>query len=234
MEKLIYKSPDLNDVIPDAEISDSDIIEKVLNGNKNFYEVIMRRYNQRLFRISRSYINDEDEVQDILQESYVKAYENLDKFENRSAFSTWLVKIVINETLARKNKRKRYTSLSQNDQQNEENDNYKIYSIPSEMKNPEEEASNNELKDALEKVIDSLPEKYRTVYVMREIEGMSVADTSTGLEITESNVKVRLNRAKEMLRSSLTDIYKDTEVFNFLGSRCDKIVFNVLSRIEGK
>lgn len=233
MEKLIYKSPEMDNIAAESDISDLEVINAVLNGNKNMYEIIMRRYNQRLFRISRSFINDEDEVQDILQDSYIKAYENLSKFENRAAFSTWLIRIVIHETIARKNKRKRYTSLSSNDE-NEENNNYKIYSIPSDMQNPEEAASNNELKGALEKVIDNLPEKYRTVYVMREIEGMSISETSTGLELTESNVKVRLNRAKEMLRNSLTDIYKDTEVFNFLGSRCDKIVFNVLSRIEEK
>ncbi|CAN5479051.1 RNA polymerase sigma factor [soil metagenome] len=208
--------------------TDSEIIEQILNGDKNKYEIFMRRYNQRLFRISRSYINDDDEVQDILQESYIKAYENLAAFKNRSAFSTWLTRIVINETLARINKRKKYNYINLNDQE----DKGLISYLPADDMNPEEEASNNELKEALENVIDNLPPKYRTVFVMREIEKMSISETSESLRITEGNVKVRLNRAKELLRNNLLNVYKENEVFIFMGSRCDKIVSNVLSRIE--
>jgi RNA polymerase sigma-70 factor (ECF subfamily) len=209
-----------------SDKSDDEVIKEILGGNKNAYEIIMRRYNQRLFRISRSFINDDDEVQDVLQASYIKAYENLHAFEHRSAFPTWLTRIVINESMARiiKNKKTRFYSASEQDEN-------KMLLIASQNMNPEEEASNNELKEALEKVIDNLPLKYRTVFVMREIEKMSIAETSECLKLTEGNVKVRLNRAKEILRKNLINVYKENEVFSFLGSRCDKIVFNVLSRI---
>lgn len=218
------ESVNLNEV--SLSRTDAEIIEEILNGNKNAYELIMRKYNQRLFRISRSYIKDNDEVQDILQTSYIKAYENLRQFENRSEFSTWLTRIVINETLASLNRNKKITYYNSNEE--EEN---KIQTLASYDLNPEEETSNNELKEALEKVIDNLPLKYRTVFVMREIEKMSIAETSICLNLTEGNVKVRLNRAKEILRKNLIDVYTENEVFSFLGSRCDKIVFNVMSRI---
>lgn len=207
---------------------DSIVIEQILNGNKNRFEIIMRRYNQRLFRISRSYINDEEEVEDILQASYVKAYENLHTFESRSMLSTWLTRIVINETLGRLNKKNKYRYIDPRD----EEETNKLNSLPSLNLNPEEEASNNELKEALEKVIDNLPLKYRTVFVMREIEKMSISETSECLKLTEANVKVRLNRAKEMLRENLINVYKENEVFSFMGTRCDRIVFNVMSKIK--
>ncbi|MBS1493482.1 MAG: RNA polymerase sigma factor [Bacteroidetes bacterium] len=209
-----------------SDITDEEVIKEILSGNKNAYEIIMRRYNQRLFRIGRSFINDDDEVQDVLQASYIKAYENLQKFEHRSAFPTWLTRIVINESMARNIKNKKsnlYSSAGE--------DESRMLSLISKDMNPEEKASNNELKEALEKVIDNLPLKYRTVFVMREIEKMSIAETSECLKLTEGNVKVRLNRAKEILRKNLINVYKENEVFSFLGSRCDRIVSNVLSRI---
>lgn len=110
--------------------------------------------------------------------------------------------------------------------------NFLFEELPSDTLNPEEETSNNELKEALENVIDNLPPKYRTVFVMRETEKMSISETSECLKISEGNVKVRLNRAKELLRNNLVNVYKKNEVFSFMGSRCDNIVFNVLSRLK--
>lgn len=98
---------------------------------------------------------------------------------------------------------------------------------------PENNAVNNELKIILEKAVDNLPDKYRTVFVMREIEGMSVSETSTCLNLTESNVKVRLNRAKETLRKNISKFYKKEEVFSFKLHKCDKIVSYVLNHING-
>jgi RNA polymerase sigma factor (sigma-70 family) len=219
----------------ELKITDNEVIERVVNGDKDLYELIMRKYNQRLFRIGRSIIHDEEEVEDIIQDAYIKAYENLRNFQHRSQFSTWLTRILINEALARKNQMKRmnvvYHQTEDNGETNDFN-NKEYYNMPSNLPNPEEETINNELKVSLEKVIDNLPEKYRTVYVMREIEGMNIAETSECLNISESNVKVRLNRAKEMLRDSLTNIYQESEVFQFMGTRCDRIVTKVLNKIK--
>lgn len=212
-------------------ISDEEVVERVMNGEKGAYELIMRKYNPRLFRIARSYLKNEDEIEDVIQEAYIKAYEQMPRFEKRSSFSTWLIRIVINEALARLKHRKRFTSITYD---GPENAGF-VRELPAQLPNKEtpiEKLMNTELKDILEKAVDRLPQKYRAVFLMREIEEMSVAETSASLEISETNVKVRLSRAKEMLRETISDSYHEVEVFQFNLVRCDRIVDNVLRRIE--
>lgn len=211
-------------------LSDIEIIEKVLNGEKEIYELIMRRYNQRMFRVARAIVKDDDAAEDAVQDAYIKAYLHLQNFKGNAAFSTWLTKILINDAIAKNNYRNKIIYLDPVPSENNEAEFYTTESS-SNMKNPEQHAINNELSAHLEKVIDSLPDKYRVVYIMREIENMSTIDTADILNLSESNVKVRLNRAKEMLREKLTSIYKDVEVFQFLGERCDRIVEKVMRRI---
>jgi RNA polymerase sigma factor (sigma-70 family) len=212
-------------------INDEEVVERVMNGEKSAYELIMRKYNPRLFRIARSYLKNEDEIEDIIQEAYIKAYEQMPRFEKRSSFSTWLIRIVINEALAHLKQRKRFTSIT-----NDSPDNAVLNrEFPVQLTNkdtPVEKLMNTELKDILEKAVDRLPEKYRAVFVMREIEEMSIAETSATLAISKTNVKVRLNRAKEMLRDTISARYHDVEVFQFNLVLCDRIVDNVLHRIE--
>lgn len=215
-------------MIAESGLSDEAAVRKVLQGEKNAYEVIMRRYNQRLFRIARTYIRDEDEIEDVVQEAYIKAYEQLQCFEFRSRFSTWLIRILMNEALARVRKQKRFTALPVDGQAETGR-----ALVPNE-ETPMERLMNAELKEILEQAVDDLPEKYRLVYMMREIEGMSVAETSECLSITQTNVKVRLNRAKEMLRTTIGGFYKTQEVFEFNLVRCDRIVRGVLERIGAR
>lgn len=212
-------------------ISDEEVIARVLNGEKEVYELIMRKYNQRLFRIVRSYLTDEDEIEDVIQEAYIRAYEQLPRFEKRSSFPTWLIRIAINEALARVKHRKPFASI----QYDYPDDPGYFRELPVElqtMETPIGNLMNTELKVILEKAVDRLPDKYRTVFLMREIEGMSVAETSESLEISETNVKVRLNRAKEMLRETISGFYHDAEVYQFDLVRCDRIVNNVLRRLR--
>ena len=212
-------------------VKDEEVITRVLNGEKSAYELIMRKYNQRLFRIVRSYITDDDEIEDVIQEAYIKAYEHMPRFEKRSSFSTWLIRIVINEALARVKQRRRFASISYDVPDDAGNDR----ALPKELQTKETpigKLMNTELKDILEKAVDRLPDKYRLVFVMREIEGMSVAETSESLRITETNVKVRLNRAKEMLQETIGGFYHDAGVFHFNLVRCDRIVKNVLHRLD--
>lgn len=211
-----------------SKAEDELIIERVLSGEKNLYELLMRKYNQRLYRISRTYLTDEEDIQDSMQEAYIKAYEQLPKFEKRSQFSTWLIRILINEALARIKRRSRYIYPMNNS--TDYFDNNPEY-FENKERGPENNTVNNELKKILEKAVDNLPEKYRTVFVMREIEGMSVSETGSCLGLSESNVKVRLNRAKETLRKNLSSYYKSEEIFSFKLHKCDRIVNNVLSRI---
>lgn len=213
--------------------SDEDVIVRVINGEKSAYELIMRKYNQRLFRIVRSYITDEDDIEDVIQESYIKAYDQLARFEKRSSFSTWLIRIVINEALARVKRQKRFTSIAQGLPEQPG----KSREVPAELRTKETPIGtlmNTELKEILEHAVDKLPDKYRAVFLMREVEGMSTIETSKSLSITETNVKVRLNRAKEMLRETMSGFYHDVEVFHFDLVRCNRIVNNVLHRLDAR
>lgn len=209
-------------------LSDSEIINKILSGSVNLFEVIMRRYNQRLFRIQRSYISDEEAIKDTLQLTYIKAFENLDSFRGDARFSTWITRIAINEALKYLNRRKRYSKLQLVDEHMPMNE----HTINS-NRTPEDNTIQNDFRHLLEEVIDKLPPKYRSVYLMREVEDMDTQETAECLELSQSNVKVRLHRAKKMLQDELERTVADTEVFNFLGERCDRLVFNVMSKISG-
>ena len=187
MEKMDTTATDI--------ISDADIIGRILAGEKNLYAVIVRRYNQRLYKVGMSIINDDAEVEDAMQVAYIKAYEHLGKFAFNAAFSTWLTKILINECLLRLKQRKKSVLVSDATMQTKENQLSNI-----ETQTPFMKILNVELKTILEKAILNLPEKYRTVFIMREIEQMNVAETKECLDITEVNVKVRLNRAKSLLK----------------------------------
>ena len=208
-------------------VSDSEIIARILTGERNLYSVLVRRYNQRLYRVAMSIINDDSEVEEAMQVAYIKAFENLRKFEHKAAFSTWLIRILINECLLRTKKRKQ--SLIMNDDMIE---NELHQRFTDQVQTPLGTMLNSELKTVMEKAISQLPDKYRTIFIMRELENMSIAETQECLNLSEVNVKVRLNRAKAMLRNSLTSLYKKEDLLSFHLSRCDRISDNVMKQIE--
>ena len=207
--------------VPSKSITDKEVITRVLNGEKNLYEALMRKYNQRLYRIGMSIINNSEEVEDLMQATYIKAYEHLADYQFRSEFSTWLIRILINESLQQKVRAQKTQGLNGFDYTEEPN-----------AESPLQKVMNNELRIILEKALNQLPEKYRLVFVMREVESMSTMETMECLNISESNVKVRLNRAKEMLRSSISEFYKVEELYDFHLTRCDNVVKNVLLHIH--
>lgn len=206
-------------------LEDDEIIKRVAEGEKNLYSLIIRKYNQRLYRIALSIINCEPEVQDIMQTAYIKAYENLDKFRFQSSFSTWITKILINESLMYLKKREQ--------NKNREKNRFTLSQIqsPIELQTPLMHVLNSELKAILEFSIRKLPEKYRIVFIMREMECMSIAETMECLGLTEANVKVRLNRAKVLLRDKLSVYLKDNGVLQLYKPYCDAIVDNVMEKI---
>ena len=210
-----------------SHLSDAEIIDKILSGSTPLFEVIMRRYNQRLFRVQRSYISDEEAIKDTLQLAYIRAYENLGSFRGESQFSTWIIRIAINEALKYLNSRKRYSNLHLVDGNKPMNE----HTINN-SNTPEDHAIQNDFKLLLEKVIDKLPPKYRAVYLMREVEQMDTKETAECLDLTQSNVKVRLHRAKQMLQEEIERKVSDTEIFNFLGKQCDQLVYNVMRKIN--
>ena len=217
------RSPDL--------LTDEEIAARVVAGEKELYEIIMRRHNQRLFRISRAYVNDSNEAEDIVQQAYINAYENLPRFEGRSKFFTWLTRILINEALLRSKQRKRSVPLEVHASENGEEHEFAHEETATE-ENPAEKVMNDELRTILERTIDGLPTKYRSVFVMREIDEMSIAETSESLGISAANVKVRLNRAKEVLKQRIGSVYHEAGVYHFDLVRCDRIVANVLARVK--
>ncbi|HEY4198768.1 MAG TPA: RNA polymerase sigma factor [Mucilaginibacter sp.] len=203
-------------------ISDEEVVERILKGEKSLYESLMRKYNQRLYRICMSIINDDQEAEDIMQIAYINAYQQLGKFQHKSTFGTWLTRILINESLLHK---KRMTKQQQLLMKETATNNEYHNDTP--LKN----LMSKELKTILEDAVSALPEKYRMVFVMREIQEMSTNETMEILSLGESNVKIRLNRAKEMLRNELSSYYRSNHIFEFHLTRCDRIANYVMSRI---
>jgi len=206
-------------------LNDDEIITRILHGEKDLYSLIVRRYNQRLYRVGMSIINDDAEVEDAMQVANINAYENLGKFAFKSSFPTWLTRILINECLLRLRKRKK--SISMNDE-NIEN----VMKQNKELHTPVSATVNSELRSILNDAIGKLPEIYRSVFVMREIENMNIAETKECLNISEVNVKVRLNRAKALLRDILSAQYSKEDILHFHLSRCDRMVEKVMTGIS--
>jgi RNA polymerase sigma-70 factor, ECF subfamily len=210
-----------------TQASDADLVAAILQGEKESYAVIISRYNQRLYRVGMGILNDDQEVEDAMQTAYIQAYENLSKFAFKSSLSTWLTRILINECLLRLKKRKRTLTLDREHMENSMSTSGKV-----EYRMPDARILQSELKSLLENAISNLPEKYRVVFIMREMEKMNVAETGECLAISEENVKVRLNRAKAMLRNSLTDYYQEAEVLHFHLSRCRRMSESVMRIIR--
>jgi RNA polymerase sigma-70 factor (ECF subfamily) len=213
-----------------SSLSDSEIIERVQGGEIGLYELLMRRYNQRLFRVIRSVITDDLEAEDVLQDAWVRCYEHLGQFENRSSFATWVTKIAFYEALSRARKRKRLVALE--DEDGKITAEAQIGSAK--VDDPEKLAMQGELKNVLRSAVDRLPETYRSVFMMREVEQLSTAETAECLNLTAEAVKTRLHRSRSLLREDLENRLGPAivESYAFLGDRCDRTVEMVMGRIQ--
>lgn len=208
-------------------MADTEVIERVTQGEKGLYEILMRRYNQTLFRAVRSYLHKEEDVQDAMQETYLKAYAKLGQFKGEAAFSTWLVRIGINEALQQLRKARTMHVHADPDVRMEQ-----LRQLPDTgQMNPEQRTIQGEERRLLEQAIDRLPEGYRAVYMLREVEGMNVAETAHCLALSEANVKVRLHRAKSMLKEAIWDHHAKVPAFEFGNAHCDLLVEFVMARI---
>lgn len=207
-----------------TKIPDNVVVQRILDGEKELFEILMRRYNQTLYRAVRSYIKTEADIEDTLQETYLKAFWKLHQFKNDAAFSTWLIRIGINEALQRLRKQAAVQQFGSIQNENE------LPSTNSSM-NPEKIIIQGETRAFIEKAIDQLPEKYRVIYMLREVEGMDNRAIAECLELSESNVKVRFHRSKEMLKEILCNLTDEVELFEFGDSRCDNLVNEVMQKI---
>jgi len=208
-----------------AELTDEEVVTRVLNGETALFEILMRRYNQRLYRVARSILRQDDEAEDVMQDAYVRAYQHLGQFAGRAKFSTWLTRIAVHEALARAHRGKRYDAISA--VQGE------TMKFASAAPSPEQEVATAQSHAILEEAILSLPESYRTVLMMRDIEELTTAEAAESLDITEQNVKVRLHRARALLRRELYTRagVSSADAFAFMGVRCDRVVKNVFARL---
>ena len=209
--------------------SDEEIVDRVKGGEVALYEIIMRRYNQRLYRVARAVLRDDAEAEDVMQDAYVRAYQHLDQFAGRSLFSTWLTRIALHEALSRLRLRNRNQQFDDTGRDGESSMNNMVESSP----DPEQNASRAELSHLLEEALLGLPEQYRTVVMLRDVEGMSTAETASALDLTEDNVKIRLHRGRAMARGWIVERVgaKAKSAFPFMGDRCDRVVLDVLARL---
>ncbi len=207
------------------KFSDAEVVRKVLEGEKSLYEIIVRRFNPYLYKVGRSYNYNHDDTLDLMQDTYIDAYKNLSQFEGRSHFRTWIIRIMLNNCY-----RKGHKSNFKNEILLEVNDNSKLMTSKA-GNNTDEEIQNRELGHIIEDALSKIPLEYRMVFSLREINGLSVTDTATLMDISDANVKVRLNRAKAMLRNVIEKKYSASELFEFNLIYCDAIVENIMKKI---
>lgn len=209
----------------DSIPTDEDVVARVLAGDQQAYEIIMRRYNQRLFRITRAILGDDAEAEDVVQDAYVRAYAALDQFAGRAKFATWLTRIAVHEASARLRKRGMVS--------NADGSGPTMETVKSADPNPEENTLRNETVSLLEQSIDALPEIYRSVFVLRNVEQLSTAETASSLDLSEEAVRIRLMRARQLLQQQLLHRAGATsaQAFQFLGTRCDRMVDRVFERL---
>jgi RNA polymerase sigma-70 factor, ECF subfamily len=215
---------------------DSEVVDRVRRGETDLFEVLMRRYNQRLYRAARSvFPADPGEAEDVVQDAWVRAFAHLSQFEGRSSLATWLVRITLHEAWARARRLRRVEPLEwAGDHDDDGHGKESRMNESSAAPDPESDAAGTEMRAILEAAVAALPETYRTVFVLREVEDMSTEETAESLELTTDAVKTRLHRARGLLRKEILVRAGATQagLYPFLGARCDRIVSAVLARVR--
>jgi RNA polymerase sigma-70 factor, ECF subfamily len=209
------------------DLTDEAIARRVLEGEPELYEILIRRHNQRLYRIARSILRDESEAEDVMQDAYLRAYAHLEQFEGRASFITWISRIAMNEALARLRRNVRFVEWDET--MNEDRGN----GSPA-PKTPEEELSRRELFFILNEAMDSIPVSYRLIFVLRQVEGLSTEEVAEISGISSDNVKARFHRAKVALRKAIDRRIgrHALDLYAFHLTRCDRIVASVLGRLH--
>lgn len=209
------------------QFTEAEIISKVLAGEIALYEILIRRFNAYLYKVGRSYGYNHADTEDLMQETYLSAYSHLSTFQNRSSFKTWLVKIMLNHCYRKKQKFSYQKEILTEGSIHEN-------ALPMFMHHNNDTGkmiTNKELGHILEVALQQVPADYRMVFSLRELNGMSTSETAEAMNISESNVKTRLNRAKAMLRMQIQSMYSTEEIYEFNLVYCDRIVENVMQKI---
>ncbi|MBX7097062.1 MAG: RNA polymerase sigma factor [Myxococcaceae bacterium] len=208
--------------------SDEQLVERVLAGDSAVFEILMRRNNPRLYRALRALLRDEAEVEDAMQATYLRAYDKLGSFRGTARFATWLTQVALNEGLGRLRHRRRHEHVG-----HDFDEELTMSPVATAPLTPEAVTGHRELVALLERAIDSLPELYRVVVMLRDVEGLDTGEAAEVLAVSEDVVKTRLSRARAALRLHFeAQLGSATaEAFGFHASRCDRVVAAVLARL---
>ncbi len=211
-----------------------NLVERAKSGDQSAFRAIMEQNNRRLYRVARAVMKDDTEAEDVVQETYLRAFFNLSKFRGESSLTTWLTRIALNEALGRKRKQRAMVTLETVETAQQTSAQIIQFPAMNTETDPERSAAQNEIQRLLERAMDALPEPFRVVFVMRDVEEMSIEETAFHLGIRPQTVKTRLHRARRLLRQSLDGELASTlkETFPFAGARCARITEAVLSRLR--
>ncbi|MCU1348524.1 MAG: polymerase sigma-54 factor RpoN [Acidobacteria bacterium] len=207
------------------QLTDEEIVARIVAGDGVLFEILMRRHNQRIYRAVRAILRADEDAEDVMQEAYLSAYQHLHQFEGRALFSTWLTRIAVNAALARRGRRGRTAGTGKDESM--------MALVESQAPDPEQDALASELRVVMEREVAALPDAFRAVLVLREVEGLSTSETAEVLGISEDLVKTRLHRARTTLRDRLDHRAGITleSLFSFGNARCDRVVAAVMVAI---
>jgi RNA polymerase sigma factor (sigma-70 family) len=230
---MTYTRPATSPVRDYAALPEAELLHLARAGERNAFGAIMQRSNQRLFRVARSVLRDDAEAEDALQEAYINAFRKLDSFRGDSSLITWLTRITLNEARGRLRRRRETVPFDPSDEAQQEETRVILFPTTAALPDPEASAAHAQMRRVLERAIDGLPEAFRLVFVMREIEECSVEETAAQLALRPETVKTRLHRARRLLRDALDQEMARSlrESFPFLGPRCARLTETVLARL---
>lgn len=212
---------------------DDELVALARRSDEAAIRALIKRNNQRLFRVTRAVVRDDAEAEDVVQETYVRAFTRLDNFRGDAMFSTWLTRIALNEALGRK-RRKRPVSLPLETATELDGGQIVMFPTPPTPAGADAEAGRSQVRQMLEETIDELPEAFRIVFVLRDVEELSVEETATQLSIKPETVKTRLFRARRLMRTAIERRVSAgfAELFPFMGARCERMADRVIERLR--
>lgn len=219
-----------------AGLGEAELVRLAQAGDGEAFRAIMQRGNQRLFRVARGVVRDDGEAEDVLQEAYVRAFAAIGGFRGEAGVMTWLTRIVLNEARGRLRKRRPMVGLEQIEAA--QMDGAQVIPFPNAFgsTSPEADAARAQIRGLIEHAVDDLPEAFRMVFIMRDIEECSIEETAANLDLRPETVKTRLHRARRLLREALDARLASTmaEAFPFMGARCERITGAVLARLKAE
>lgn len=217
-----------------SALDDEELVSQARGGNPDAFRIIMQRHNRRLYRVARGITGNDIEAEDVVQESYLHAFAHLDAFRGEARLSTWLTRIALNEAMGRLRRRRNIVELCLWERMEGTQEQILMFAQPQASQDPEAEAGRAQLRRIVEQAVDDLPETFRSVFIMRELEEMSVEETASHLGIRPETVKTRLHRARRLLQKALRVKLVATlkDAFPFDGLRCNRVTQRVMQRLE--